>query len=180
MGCFAFTADASLLLPVTAMTGNYRVMSYPSWAAEQVPSYVGVTATQDGTTLKMQVSKTGEVMAGTGVTATAKNGVLTLRMNAGNIVELVTNYTQGSDLSGSLVQADKPVQVIAGTSCMEVPNGINACDHLEESLLPAETLGKHYFVTRPTGPSGAPVAHVVRLFGNNNGAKIELPVAAHH
>lgn len=175
VGCFAFTADASLLLPVTAMTGNYRVMSFPSWAAEQVPSYIGVTATQDGTQLKVQVSSTGEIMAGTGVTATAKNGVLTLDMNAGDVVELVNNFTQGSDLSGSLVQANKPVQVIAGSSCMEVPNGVHACDHLEESLLPAETLGKHYFVNRPTGPNGTPVAHVVRLYGNKNGTKLSYP-----
>src|SRR5690606_24278331 len=29
IGCFSFSNDASLLLPSTAMTGNYRVFSYP-------------------------------------------------------------------------------------------------------------------------------------------------------
>ncbi len=175
VGCFAFSSDASLLVPATAMTGNYRVTSYPAWPAEQVPSYVGVTATADATTLKVKVSSLGEILGGTGVTATAKDGVLQLSLNAGDVVELVGGITAGSDLSGSLVQADKPVQVIAGSSCMQVPNAIKACDHIEESVLPAETLGKHYFVARPTGPGGAPVAHVVRIYGNVDGTKLSYP-----
>ena len=47
-GCHAL-----LLIPTTAMTGNYRVTSYPGWSAENVPAYMGVTATQDGTTVKV-------------------------------------------------------------------------------------------------------------------------------
>src|SRR5262249_43620639 len=49
------------------------------------------------------------------------------------------------------------------------------CDHIEESVLPAETLGKHYFVTQPTGPNGPPVGHVVRLYGNVDGTKLSYP-----
>jgi len=176
IGCFSFTNDASLLLPSTAMTGNYRVTSFPTWDAEKVPGYVGVTATQDGTTLKVKVSSTGQISGGgADIPATIGDGVLTLTLDAGDVVQLVAGINAGKDLSGSLVQADKPVQVIAGASCMNVPNNVNACDHIEESVLPAETLGKHYFVARPTGPGGQPVGHAVRLYGNVDGTQLQYP-----
>jgi hypothetical protein len=44
-----------------------------------------------------------------------------------------------------------------------------ACDHLESSVLPAETLGKDYVVTVPTSPHAAVIGHVVRFFGNVDG-----------
>ncbi len=175
LGCFSFSNDASLLLPSTAMTGNYRVTSFPAWPAESLPSYIGITATTNDTTVNVQVSGTGKIAAGTGIAATNAGGILTLKLSAGDVLQLVGGTTAGSDLSGSLVQADKPVQVLAGTSCMEIPNGTKACDHIEESVLPAETLGKHYFVARPTGPNGQPVGHVVRFYGNANGTKLSYP-----
>jgi hypothetical protein len=47
-----------------------------------------------------------------------------------------------------------------------------ACDHVEEALFPAETLGKDYVVATPTGPNGAPVGHVVRSYGNVDGTQL--------
>jgi hypothetical protein len=70
------------------------------------------------------------------------------------------------DFSGSLLKADKPVQVITGVPCMDFPLNVQACDHIEETVFPAETLGKHYVVMRPTGPVANDVGHVVRFFGN--------------
>ncbi|MER2605396.1 MAG: hypothetical protein ABTQ29_06170, partial [Siculibacillus sp.] len=30
--CFSYSNDASLLLPSTALTANYRITGYPSWS----------------------------------------------------------------------------------------------------------------------------------------------------
>lgn len=174
--CNSFSNDASLLLPSTAMTGNYRVTSYPAWETDKQPSYVAITATQDGTNLKMKVSSSGTVAAGgTDIAATPANGILSLSLNAGDVALVMGAYSGSKDLSGSLVQATKPIQVLTGAFCMQVPNTVGACDHIEESVLPAETLGKHYFVARPTGPGGKPVGHAVRLFGNVDGTKLSYP-----
>jgi hypothetical protein len=89
---------------------------------------------------------------------------LTLTLNAGDVAELVG--AGGSDLSGSLVLASAPVQVITGHPCIQIPPAQPACDHMEESVVPAETLGKHYVVTGPAGPGGTAVAHQVRFYGN--------------
>jgi hypothetical protein len=68
-----------------------------------------------------------------------------------------------------LKQANKPVEVFAGMQCANQPWEAAACDHLESSVLPAETLGKDYVVTVPTSPHAKLVGHVVRFYGNVDG-----------
>ena len=48
----------------------------------------------------------------------------------------------------------KPIQVINGVACVEVPAGVKACDHVEESNFPVETFGK--IVLRQQKAGGAP------------------------
>ncbi len=173
VGCYSYSNDASLLLPTTALTGTYRVtglLGEQTFLNKGNGSYVAITGTEDNTTVNVKVSATGDIIAGADVQATAAGGTATFTLNAGEVVELVSTYNK--DLSGSLVQADKPVEVIGGMPCVRIPAGQDACDHVEESVFPAETLGKHYFVVPPTGPNGDVPGHVVHLVGNINGTKL--------
>jgi hypothetical protein len=167
-GCYSFSNDASILLPSTAMTGNYRVVAHEGVSlagqSQTRDAYMAITGTQDSTTVKVTVSKTGQIKSGQGIQATSGGGALTLVLNAGDVAELVA--AGGSDLSGSLVQATAPVQIITGHPCIQIPPTQPACDHMEESVVPAETLGKDYVVTGPAGPGGVAVAHRVRFYGN--------------
>ena len=135
-------------------------------------AYFAVTATRDNTSVNIKVGARGRILAGGGIAATGPGGTATVMMNAGDVIELVGESKTSSDLSGSLVTADKPVQVIAGVPCIQAPLGVQACDHVEESVFPAETLGKDYFVTVPTGPNGNVVGSIVRLFGNRDGTTL--------
>jgi hypothetical protein len=187
-GCFSYSNDSSLLIPSTAMTGNYRVAAFPGQSAVDptgaqppVPvmgSYFAITATTDGTNVTVQLSSTASVLAGGGVPATSAGGTIMLSMNAGDVVELVGDQGDTVDLSGSLVAADQPVQVIAGAPCDQIPENAPACDHLEQSVFPAETLGTKYVVTVPTGPYGRPFGHVVRFYGNADGTVLTYTPAA--
>jgi hypothetical protein len=170
--CFSFSNDASLLLPSTAMTGNYRVTGKQGWTLASEGSMVAITATADNTTVNVKVSSTGEIIAGGGIPATAAGGTLTLSMNAGDVMELLSGPTDASDLSGSLVQASNPVQVITSMPCVYVPDMAPACDHIEESNFPAETLGEDYIVAQPTGPLGNAVGHAIRIYGNFDGTTL--------
>jgi hypothetical protein len=167
--CFSYSNDASLLLPSTAMTPNYRLMSpAPIWTS----TYVGVTAVQDGTHVAVTLSPKASTPAGGGIPAGQPNDVLHFTLDAGDVAEIASN-PGGSDLGGSLVQADKAIEVIAGSPCDYTPSGNDCCcDHLEQSVLPAETLGQHYVVTVPTSPGGSPVGHLVRVYGNQNGTHL--------
>jgi hypothetical protein len=180
IGCFSFTNDSSLLLPSTALTGNYRVTGYPgesdgtgSGAQPVMGSYFAITGTVDGTSVVVQLSQTAQVLAGGVIAATPQGGQIKLMLNAGDVAQVVGALGSAVDLSGSQIAADKPVQVIAGTPCTQVPDGAPACDHLEQSVFPAETLGTQHFVTVPTGPTGFASRHVVRLYGNVDGTTLE-------
>lgn len=178
IGCFSFSNDASLLLPSTAMTGNYRVVGHEgivlldptTGQTGPIGAYMAITAMQSGTTVRVRVSATGHVTSGAGVAETSAGGTLSLSLGAGDVAELVA--PGGADLSGSLVQASAPVQVITGHPCIQIPPTESACDHIEESVFPAETLGKDYVVTRPAGPDGTTVSHQVRIYGNVDGTHL--------
>lgn len=174
VGCFSFSNDASLLLPSTTLTTNYRVMGVHGLdigGGQGIGSYVSITATEDNTEVTFQ--STARTFAGGSLPAMTPGQSRSLTMQAGDVEQIVAEPT--SDLSGSLVQSTKPVQVIAGIPCVQTPLGVQACDHIEESVFPAETLGTRYFVTRPTGPTGGAVQHVVKIYGNVDGTALTYP-----
>jgi len=170
-GCYSFSNDASLLMPTTALTGNYRVTGQAGWPAANIGPYFAVTGTQDNTSVSVLMGLKGNTLAGTGVAAATPGSVLTFDIAKGEVVEVVG--TPGSDLSGALVQATHPVQVIAGMPCVQSPLGKQACDHIEESVFPAETWGTHYFVAPPTGPLGNAPGHIVKIYGNVDGTTLQ-------
>lgn len=179
IGCFSYSNDASLLLPSTAWTTSYRVTGVRGWSTGApfgdpniMGGYVTITAAEDGTHVSVALGPKAEVLAGAGVTGAAAGGVVAVTLNAGDAVELVTPKGEAFDLSGSLVTSDRPVQVITGIPCLFVPKDQSACDHVEESVVPAEALGKRYAVTTPTRPTGGPGAHVVRFYGNRDGTTL--------
>jgi hypothetical protein len=180
LGCFSFSNDSSLLLPSTALTGNARVIAYPgetyrsgTMISPLMASTLTITGVTAGTHVKVLLSQTADVIAGPGVAATPAGGELDLTLGAGDVAQLVTDLGDTYDFSGTLVQADQPVQVITGSPCQDVPETAAACDHLEQSVFPAETLGKRHFVTVPTGPGGRPIGHVVRMVGNVDGTTLK-------
>lgn len=166
LGCFSYSNDASLLLPSTAMTGTYRITGYPKG------SYFAVTATQAETEVTVKLSSTAASIAGGGLSAQGPGSTFTFNLDVGDVAQVLSNPGLVTDFSGSLVAANKPVQVITGNSCAKVPAGLGSCDHIEESTWPAETLGKDYVVTRPSGPRGIPVGHLVRIYGNFDNTKL--------
>lgn len=145
--------DASLLLPVNAWTGDYVVASFPHFANNNYPGFYAVVARVDGTTVTLKPSATGnKVQAGGGVAADGTGQVM---LNAGDVLQVAS--AAGGDLTGTVVDADRPVQVIAGHKCTNVPQNVDACDHLEEAMFPFEALAKEYIVV-PSGqpPDGSP------------------------
>lgn len=159
--CLSFSNDASLLLPTTTLTGSYSTLAWP--ATRGTAGFLAITATMDGT--RVETLGRGGVAAGAGIDA---DGNGTARLDRGDVLQIVSaqDGMAGSyldDLSGMRLRADKPVQVIAGHSCANVPTpGTFACDHLEEGLFPVDVLGDDYLVTFPAAlASESP--HVVRV-----------------
>ena len=193
--CYSNSNDASLLLPSTAMTGSYRLMGsygfsrHPMQEGTSTPDlsqplqpgaapYFVVTGTADGTNVSVKLGPTGKVVAGHGIIATPAGGTVTFRLDTGDVAEVLGGTGREFDFSGSLLTADKPVQVITGVPCIDYPLDTVACDHVEETVFPAQTLGRHYAVTTPTGPKKNRVAHAVRLCGNVDGTTLTYKPSA--
>ncbi len=137
------TNDASVLLPTTAWTGNYLVAAWPTWSGSY-PGFYAVVARQDGTKVTLSPSATGmQIKAGGGVAA---DGTGVVMLDEGDVLQVMSN---SNDVTGTIVAADKPVQVFGGHECTNVPLNVSACDHLEESMFPIETLAKEYLVAPP-------------------------------
>ncbi len=94
-GCFSFTNDASLLLPSTAMTGNYRVTAEHGSTNAGMAGYLVVTATEDDTTVTIGLSASGSVQASAdGIIAAVAGGTsMSLTMNAGDVAEILGGAT---------------------------------------------------------------------------------------
>jgi hypothetical protein len=139
------TNDSSLLLPVNTWGMDYMAVSWPHWNNLNLPAWYAVVASQDGTTVDLSPSATGKsIQAGAGVAA---DGTGQVTLDEGDVLQVITN-TNG-DVTGTIVAADKPIEVFAGHDCTNIPFNISACDHLEESMFPIDGLGKEYIVVPP-------------------------------
>jgi cysteine-rich repeat protein len=159
---YTYTNDASLLLPTNTWTGNYMVVGRNDW--QGYPGLYAVVAKEDNTTVTLLPSATGKsIYAGAGVAA---DGTGTVTLNEGDVLHVTSSGDTAQpslvDVTGTRIQADKPVEVIGGHECTDVPYNITACDHLEEAMLPIETLGSDYLVSPPLS-AGTPRVRMVRI-----------------
>ncbi len=172
---YSYTNDASLLLPTNAWGEQYVAASWPrqdGFPPTTWPGTVTVTASQDDTHVTLDT--TANTVASMGAPACTAGTPQEVVLNKGDALEVAAVGTNGSaakdDLTGSMIQSDKPVQVIAGAYCVFVPDPtVGYCDHIEESMFPIETLSTKYVITAPAVP---PLPNgkeeVVRIIGTQN------------
>jgi hypothetical protein len=139
----SYTNDASLLLPTNVWRSDYYVASWQHTAGVN-SGLMAVTARFDNT--QVTITPKANTSAGQGAPAFVANTPQMVTLNAGDVIELTTRT---GDLTGSRVSSDKPVQTIGGHYCANVPDGVGACDHLEESMFSVDALGRRYVVNAP-------------------------------
>lgn len=174
VGCFSYSNDASLLLPTTALRNEYYGMSWPTHHFGNVmgwmdtPGFLVVTGVVDGTTVTVKTA--AFVRAGGVVGAMSPGAEAQHTLNAGDVLVLASgalpagktaacstdpsgyNFCKSPpqyDLTGTKITADKPIGVLGGHDCTFIPYDKWACDHIEESMFPVETLGQDLVVTAP-------------------------------
>lgn len=171
---FSYSNDASLLLPTNVWRTKYFAAGWQALAGQN-PSELAVTARSDNT--MVTITAKAATPADQGAPAFAAGTPQAIMLNAGDVIEI--SSTTG-DLTGSLIDSTAPVQLISGHYCADVPDGVAACDHLEESIFPVDTLGAHYLINAPAVtslPQGK--AEVVRVIAtaDNTTLTYDPPVA---
>ncbi|MDC0669873.1 IgGFc-binding protein [Nannocystis radixulma] len=135
------TNDASMLLPEYALRQNYIIASWKD-THNQYPSYFTVIALQDGTTVNWTPPQ--NTLAGNGVPAVNAGATGQVAMNRFDTLQ-VRGPAAGSDVSGTYIEADKPIWVVGAVECVNVPtSAVGFCDHIEEQMLPLDYWGKTY------------------------------------
>lgn len=165
--CYSYSNDASLLLPTNVATGDYGVVGWPSFGA--TPGFFTVTATEDNTNVTVFPAGQTQGVPDAGPAVMVRGDSYTYALNQGDVLEMfsalgdVKKPVYASDLSGSIIQADKPIMTFAGHGCTFIPENKKACDHLESSMFPVEVLGTQFIATLPHTPHNE---HVwVRIMG---------------
>jgi len=156
-GGTAAVTSATLLLPTSAWDTNYlAVNAYQAVPDPPPPAnpYGGypaleVVAREDAT--KVTILPKVPILGGAGVSAAEANKPVTYELNAGEFLQI----TQPNELTGSIVDSDKPVALFGASTCMKVPTNLNDCDSGQQQIAPVRALGSEYVAVRYKSRSAA-------------------------
>ncbi len=157
--------DSSMLLPDHAQRSDYIVMTYrPN--IDGNPAYFNVIALEDNTTVSW-TPPLGSI-AGNGVPQADYGETVMVTLQAGDMLQ-VENGTQ--DLSGTRIHSSKPVWVVSAVQCVNIPDNITYCDHIEEQAIPMEYWGETYVGAH--APSRSQEDYHWRVFAGDDAVTIE-------
>jgi hypothetical protein len=153
----ASSSGASVLLPKATLGRKYYLLTWPQpdpassfnlTGADIARSSADIVGTADATTVTVRSST--HIIMGAGVPAMNPGDQHTFSLNEGDVLQLETLST-GDDLTGTYVEADKPLAVFAGGECavnLAPGTADGYCDHIEEQILPLVAWGKNYVAPR--------------------------------
>lgn len=146
-GGTAAVTSATLLLPTSSWDTNYIAIN--AYKATGMP-FLGqpsldIIAYQDSTDVKILPNV--DIVAGTNVIGGTANVPVTYTLNKGEFLQI----TQTAELTGSPIEATKPVGVFGASSCIAVPSGLKDCDSAQQQLAPVKALGNEYAAIRYRG-----------------------------
>ncbi len=177
----SYSNDASMLIPRTALDESYLVLSWPgfgeaSFFAGDNKAFVTITATEPDT--RVRIVPSADIVAGDNVPAVAAGEEYLVTLGVFETLNLQSgdSLLSPSDLTGTRIEANKPIAVWAGVECVPIGDGC-CCDHLEEQLYPRSTLGAKYVVGR-SAPRGAGSQDSFRLLGVADGTQVVTSLPA--
>ncbi len=144
---FQYTSDGFMGIPINGLGQDYVIGSWPQFAGTgsmfKLPALSNIVAAFDDTEVTFTMGGTSGSKTTGGLTA---GQIKKWTLNAGDVICLA-NDDDGQDIAGSRVTSSKPVGVISGNQCANVPNGVPWCDFIADMELPTVTWGKEYHVT---------------------------------
>ncbi|HEY5921351.1 MAG TPA: IgGFc-binding protein [Kofleriaceae bacterium] len=168
-GGAAAATGASLLLPTSAWATNYvAVTAYDSAMPPPISFGMGpsmnIVAMENDTVVTMRPKS--NIGGGAGIPAGTANQPWTVTLQKGEHAQI----TQLTPLSGSPIQADKPIGLFGGHQIMSIDRCCG--DHGEQMIAPVRALGYEY-VAAPHGDR-KPVSEerIYRIFGAVDGTAL--------
>ena len=165
----SFTSDAYLAIPTSGWGREYVVNTYQAhnWTmpGRNLASMCTILAAYDNTKVFFTLVGNGitQTMGGMKIGQTKQ-----FLMNKGDVVAVASSVIVGSTLAGSRVVASKPVGVVSGVQCADVPSDRPWCDHIIEMELPVNTWGTTYHMTKNFNRAAGPFFQLFAKEPNTN------------
>ncbi len=161
---FEFRSEASIVLPIDAISTQYFVMSYPGIFNRGVDylSEFLIVATTDETMVTITPSDRTQK-------GKSPNIPFSVLLNAGETYQVQASDASG-DMTGSHIQADKKIAVFGGDSWTQVPTSCGTRDNLLEQMYPVSTWGKQIL----TVPSDQVTYDVFRILASEDNTIVEV------
>ncbi len=172
---FVYTTDAFMAIPVAMLGTEYVVSSYPDMSAMYpgyyLPSETVIVAAYDNTEVYFTLYGNQYTRTRGGM---RPGQTKRWTLHKGDVVA-ISSYGPEADLSGSRIVATKPVAVVSGNQCANVPTYMRWCDFIVEMELPTYAWGKTYFVTPIYGANRMRNQNsVIRIFAREPNTKVYL------
>ena len=168
---YAFKGDADQhevnvmqLMPVISSAKVFLVQSYETESSRK--SHFIIIATEDSTDVNITLKTTSP-------------GNMTYRnitFKDGDVVNITLNqlqtfhaYLSANDLSGSLIESNKPIAVFSGAECVKIPKSAGSCSYIYSQMTPVSQWGYEYIV-----PPIYPGQFHVRIFALHNDTQISV------
>ena len=151
--------------PVINSAKVFVVQSYKTYYEVRKSHFI-IIATEDLTdvNIKLKTASSGTV---------EYNNVI---FKDGDIISFTLNHLQtfyayifANDLSGSLIESNKPIAVFSGTDCVDIPRRVGGCNIIESQMIPVSQWGNVYIV-----PTIYPGRCHVRVFAFHNATRISV------
>ncbi|XP_072028140.1 uncharacterized protein [Amphiura filiformis] len=124
------------ILPTSALNREYVIVDWPSSADYYRAEFV-ITSLHDETNIRYILTST-PIIPGS-----PREAVIQLQRY--ETVQFQVDKTTGRSLSGSRIWSDKPISIVAGCECADVPLlPITSCDYVAVHLIPFEKWGLFY------------------------------------
>ncbi len=161
---FEFRSEASIVLPIEAISTEYFVMSYQGINSRGVDYYSEflIVATENETTVI--ITPSDQTKGGR-----SANMPFTVLLNAGESYQ-VQAASATRDLTGSHIIADKKIAVFGGDTWTQVPTSCGTRDNLLEQMYPVSTWGKQIL----TVPSDQAAFDVFRILASEDNTVVEV------
>jgi hypothetical protein len=199
----SFSNDASLMIPKTGIDTHYRILGWPTanpidagFPIEGIPdrSYVTIVGTEANTTVNVTLGGPINGNPAHGIGALNAGEVVTARLMEYEVLNLSSRDIPG-DMTGTIVEADKPVAVFSGGERAIAPRNTDGItpppsgfteswcctEHLEEQVVPTVAWGTNFVMTRsPTRSdvSGWREPDIYRVMADKPGTTITTNLPA--
>ena len=168
---YKYTSDGFLAIPVASLGKEYIVagtkvsaMFRAIWNYK-LPNITGIVAAFDDTKVRFTLGGNSVTKTAGGMTpGQTKEAIL----NQGDVWMFSTDADEAT-LSGSKIVASKPVAVVTGNMCANIPTGNQWCDYIVEMEIPTMSWG--YDLLVPTVP-GRKNSSPISIFAREPNTKI--------